>query len=245
MIKVTVWNENCHETVWKQPEVLRHYPEGIHNYIASFLKDEFEVKTASLYDQDGNLNENAGITQELVDDTDVMIWWAHCKHHEVPDEAVQIVTDAVRSGMGIIFLHSAHLAKPFKGLMGTSCTLHWREDGDYERVWNIAPTHPITQGIGEYIYLPEEEVYGEPFGIPEPDKLVFIGSYQGGEVFRAGCCYRRENGKVFYFQPGHESFPTYHIPEIQTVIKNAINWAYNASGLRLPLECPRVEKPQD
>ena len=243
MIRVTIWNEFIQDGAWQQENVLRYYPQGIHKYLESVLKDEFDVKTVTEFDKEGNLIENADITQELLDNTDVMLWWAHCKHGDVPDEAVKMVADAVRSGMGIIFLHSAHFSKPFQALMGTSCSLHWREDGDYERVWNIAPSHPITQGIGEYVYLPEEETYGEPFGIPEPDKLVFIGSFEGGEVFRAGCCWRRENGKVFYFQPGHESHATYHIPEIQTIIKNAINWAY--SEVRIVPTCPHVEKPQD
>ena len=202
MIRVTVWNEFCHEAVWKEEAVLQCYPDGIHKYLESFLKDEFEVKTVTLYDENGNLNENAGISWELLDNTDVLIWWAHAKHHEVKDEVIAMVAHAVRSGMGMIFLHSAHHSKLFQALMGTTGNLHWREDGDFERVWVIDPSHPIAQGIGEYIYLEEEETYGEPFGIPEPDKLVFIGTYEGGEVFRSGCCWQKEYGKVFYFQPG-------------------------------------------
>ncbi len=244
MIQVTVWHEFCQENLWKQEAVLAHYPEGIHKYLKDFLKEEFAVKTVTQFDTNGEAVENAGITRELLDSTDVMLWWGHSKHNEVPDQAVAMVADAVRRGMGIIFLHSAHHSKVFKTLMGTSCNLHWRESEDKERLWVIDPSHPIAQGIPEHITLPMEEMYGEPFGIPEPDKLVFIASFSPGEVFRAGCCWRRENGKVFYFQPGHESYPTYHNPYIQQIIKNAVNWAYSAYRIQ-ELSCPCVEKPTD
>jgi len=243
MIKVTVWNENFHEAVRKQANVLPHYPNGIHEAIAGFLREEYEVKTVTLYNAEGELNENAGITKELLDDTDVMIWWGHARHEIVPDEAVNMVADAVRRGMGIIFLHSAHLSKPFRALMGTSCTLHWRESDDSELLWVVNPAHPIAKGLPEYIFNPADEMYGEPFGIPEPDQLVFIGSYSPGEVFRSGCCWFRERGKVFYFQPGHETYPTYHNPQIQQIIKNAINWAYSEYRAEA-LTCPMSPKPQ-
>jgi len=185
-----------------------------------------------------------GLTDEILNDTDVLIWWSHVAHDQVPYEVVFRVQEHVQRGMGIIFLHSAHHSKLFKTLMGTSCNLHWRESEDKEYLWVIDPSHPIAEGIPEHVTIPMEEMYGEPFGIPEPDKLVFIGSFSPGEVFRSGCCWRREYGKVFYFQPGHESHPTYHIPEIQKIIKNAINWAYSSYRVA-ELTCPNVEKPQD
>ena len=165
----------------------------------------------------------------------------HMGHQLVPDEVAIKVQQAVLGGMGIVFLHSGHHSKPFRLLMGTSCNLSWREDGDYERVWVVKPAHPIARGLGRYIYLPHEETYGEPFDIPEPDVTVLLGSFEGGEVFRSGVCYRRGNGKIFYFQPGHESNPTYEIPEVQTVIRNAVYWA--ASDYRGGIPCPNVKKP--
>lgn len=238
MLRVTVWNEFFHEQ--EQENIKAVYPEGIHKCIESFLKEneDFVVRTTTLYD------ENCGITKELLDETDVLIWWGHCKHGDVTDEVVQLVKEAVLKGMGMIFLHSAHHSKPFKALMGTSCNLCWREDGEKERVWVVDPAHPIAKGLGEYFVVPQEEMYGEPFGIPEPDKVVLIGWFEGGEVFRAGCCWQRGNGKVFYFQPGHESHPTYYIPEVRQVIKNAVKWAaptYRASELT----CPNSPRPQD
>lgn len=233
MIKVLVWNEFRHEKT--AGEVRKVYPTGIHNAIADFLRcGDIEVKTATLD------TAECGLTQEVLDNTDVLLWWGHTAHHEVPDEIAARVRDAVLSGMGAIFLHSAHHSKPFRMLMGTSCNLGWREDGDMERAWVCCPSHPIVQGIDRYIQLENEETYAEPFDIPEPDRLILIGTYAGGEVFRSGCCYQRGNGKVFYFQPGHESFPTYHNADVQTVIRNAVRWA--CPTYRAPLSCPNIKK---
>ena len=188
-------------------------------------------------------DENCGITKEILDETDVIIWWGHCHHAEVPDEVAAMVRDAVHAGMGAIFLHSAHHSKPFRFLMGTPCNLCWRETGDSENLWVIEPSHPIMKGIDRVITLPHEETYGEPFSIPTPDKLLMIGSYSGGEVFRSACLFDRGNGKVFYFQPGHETFPTYHIPEVQTIIRNAVY--YVAPTYRETPTCPHVRLLSD
>ncbi len=233
MTRVLIWNEFFHEKT--EEAVKRLYPNGIHNAIAEFLKtDDIEIKTATLDDPD------CGLTREVLDNTDVLIWWGHMKHNDVPDEIAMRVRDAVLEGMGMVFLHSAHHSKPFKFLLGTSCNLSWREDGDLERVWVCKPSHPIAQGLGRYFEIEHEETYAEPFDIPNPDELVFMGWYEGGELFRSGCCYNRGNGKIFYFQPGHESYPTFYNKDVQTVIKNAVR--YVAPSYRAKLECPRVEK---
>ena len=231
MIRVLVWNEYHHER--SEEEIAKIYPNGIHNAIKEFLQcEDIQVKTATLDD------ENCGITKEILDETDVLIWWGHMKHGEVPYEVAYTVRDAVLSGMGAVFLHSAHHSRPFKELLGTSCNLTWRESGDEELLWVVEPAHPITQGIDRFIRLEHEETYGEPFVIPTPDKLLFIGRFSGGEVFRSGCLYERGNGKIFYFQPGHESFPTFKVPEIQTVIRNAVR--YVAPAYRMEVGCPHV-----
>ena len=218
MIKVTVWNEFRHENLDKA--VLDIYPKGIHGCIADFLgvHDDIQVRTATLDEPEH------GLTDEVLEDTDVLIWWGHMAHHEVSDEIAKKVQNRVLRGMGFIALHSAHMSKPFMLLMGTCCTLNWR-DGDFERVWNIAPNHPISQGIGEYFELDVEEMYGERFDIPTPDEIVFMGWFAGGEVFRSGCCWQRGLGKVFYFQPGHEYNPTFHQEPVQKIITNAVRWA--------------------
>ena len=231
MIRVLVWNEFQHEKT--KENVAAIYPKGIHQAIADFLQcEDISVKTATLDD------ENCGITKEVLDETDVLIWWGHMAHGRVPDEVAALVRDAVHSGMGAIFLHSAHHSKPFKLLMGTPCSLTWRESNDSELVWVTDPSHPITQGIDRAISLPAEETYGEPFSIPNPDEVLFIGGYSGGEVFRSGCLFQRGNGQIFYFQPGHETFPTYHVPEVQTVIRNAVRFV--APRYRAVIECPHV-----
>ncbi len=234
MIKVTVWNEFCHERT--EEAVKKIYPEGIHKAIADFLaSDEISVRCATL------LDEECGLTQEVLDDTDVLIWWGHMKHHEVPDTVAARVRDSVLKGMGFVVLHSGHHSKPFRFLMGTTCNVNWREDGDFCRTWICDPSHPIAKGLGRYIEIPHEEMYTEPFGIPEPDTTLMINWYDSGEVFRSGCCYKRGYGKIFYFQPGHETYPTYYIPDVQTVIRNAVKWA--APDYRVKeLICPWVPR---
>lgn len=216
MINVTVWNEFRHE---RQREHIRKvYPDGIHGCIKEFLQsDEINVRTATLDEPE------CGLTQEVIDSTDVLLWWGHMAHHEVPDEVAKRVQEAVLKGMGLIVLHSAHHSKPFRLLMGTSCDVHWR-DNDRERVWCICPTHPIAEGIPASFELEHEEMYGEYFTIPKPDDVIFTGWFAGGEVFRSGCTFTRGMGRIFYFQPGHEEYPTYKNEIVQKIIKNAVNW---------------------
>ena len=236
MIRVTVWYEYAAEQ--QKEKVKAVYPEGIHKAIADFLKSEdIVVRTATLDE------EECGLTEEVLKETDVLIWWGHSRHKLVPDEIAQRVRDHVLMGMGFIVLHSGHHSKPFKLLMGTSCNLGWRENGDMERIWTVNPAHPIAQGIGRYFELPHVETYAEPFGIPNPDEVVFMGWYEGGELFRSGCTFHRENGRIFYFQPGHETFPIFYDSNVQTVIRNAVRWAapvYRSEAL----ECPHIEKIQ-
>ena len=231
MIKITVWNEFIHEK--KHQKCIELYPEGIHKAIADFLSEEedFVVRTATLDDKE------CGLTEEVLIDTDVLIWWGHAGHKLVPDEIAQRVVRHVQNGMGFIPLHSSHASKPFTMLMGTVGNLSWRESGDFERLWVINHAHPITRDLPDYIELPHEETYAEPFGIPTPDEILFIGWFSGGEVLRSGLTFKRNNGKIFYFQPGHETFPTYYNKEIQKVIINAVRWAnpeYRAEKIEFP-----------
>ncbi|HQE25218.1 MAG TPA: ThuA domain-containing protein [Candidatus Atribacteria bacterium] len=223
--KVTVWNEFRHEKIHE--EVKKVYPEGIHNAIASFLKQQpgLEVRTATLDEPEH------GLPKEVLNNTDVLIWWGHMAHHEVEDEIVDRVQErVVKDGMGLVVLHSAHISKIFTKLMGTSCQLKWRERGEKERIWVVEPGHPIADGLGEYFEIPHTEMYGERFDIPRPDELIFMSWFPGGEVFRSGCCFYRGKGKIFYFRPGHETFPIYYQPEVQRVICNAVKWASPVMG---------------
>ncbi|WP_077624512.1 ThuA domain-containing protein [Sediminibacillus massiliensis] len=226
-MKVVVWNENRHEQT--NQVVADIYPKGIHGAIADFLKeDNFEVRTATLDEPDH------GLPDDVLKETDVLIWWGHQAHDEVDDEIVEKVQKRVLEGMGLIVLHSGHFSKIFKKLMGTTCDLKWREADEKERLWVVDPTHPITDGIGEFIELEKEEMYGEHFDIPVPDELLFVSWFEGGEVFRSGSTYKRGRGKIFYFRPGHETYATYHNEKIQRVIKNAVQWA-NSSDTPVPV----------
>ncbi|MCA9262635.1 MAG: ThuA domain-containing protein [Planctomycetales bacterium] len=226
-LRVTIWNEFVHEK--DNPEVARHYPDGIHQTIAAALRpllpSNSRVETATLQDPEH------GLPALRIAETDVLVWWGHAAHDEVSDDIVARVHQAVLAGMGLIVLHSGHGSKIFRQLMGTSCMLRWREAAERERLWVVAPGHPITRGLdGECFELPHAEMYGEFFDIPTPDELVFISWFEGGEVFRSGCTFRRGRGKIFYFRPGHETYPIYHHPLVQRVIANAVEWAHSTGS---------------
>lgn len=235
-IRVTVWNEFRHEK--KSPEISALYPEGIHGAIAKFLNAAGGITASG-----ATLDEpEHGLTEKVLSNTDVLTWWGHMAHKEVQDEIVERVQAHVLAGMGLIVLHSGHFSKPFKKLMGTHCSLRWREAGEKERLWNIAPGHPITEGIGDYFELEHTEMYGERFDIPEPDELVFVSWFRGGEVFRSGCVWHRGAGEVFYFRPGHESIPIFHDENVQKVIINAVRWM-GRTGRKDMSDCIHVKTP--
>ena len=230
-IRVTVWGENVHEQ--KNKVVAEIYPKTMHGTIAEALnaQDGITATTVTLQDKDH------GMTAAKLAETDVLIWWGHAAHGDVKDEVAERVAEAVWAGMGVIFLHSAHFSKPFKRLMGAPCNLSWREAGERERLWVTSRQHPIARGIPDHFEIEYEEMYGEPFGVPEPLETVFVSWFQGGEVFRSGLTWRRGAGNIFYFRPGHETYPTYHQPLVQQVIANGVRWAHNPE--------PRLAAPTD
>ena len=228
-IRVAVWGENVHER--SNATVRGLYPSGMHQCIADALNAAPDITaTTATLDQPDH-----GLPPGRLDATDVLIWWGHCAHAQVRDDIVDQVCNAVWSGMGAIFLHSAHFSKPFKRLMGTPCNLTWREAGERERLWLTSRSHPIAAGLPDHFELEQEEMYGEPFGIPDPMETVFVSWFQGGEAFRSGVTWKRGAGRVFYFRPGHETYPTYHDANIQRVIANAVRWACNPA--------PRIPDP--
>lgn len=229
-VRVVVWNEGIHEQV--DAAVAERYPEGMHGAIAAGLSDLIpgaEVRTATL-----DTDADHGLTDDVLEATDVLLWWGHVAHDRVSDVVVERIKRRVLSGMGLIVLHSGHFSKIFIELMGTTCSLAWRNEGESERVWTIDPAHPIARGVQHPIVIDGQEMYGERFDIPTPDELVFISSFTGGEVFRSGVTFRRGHGKVFYFSPGDQDYPVYHHPEIRRVLANAVLWALPAEGARLP-----------
>ena len=218
-VNVTVWNEFVHEV--ESEEIRAVYPDGIHTAIASHLvkNADLSVKTATLAEPEH------GLTEEVLANTDVLIWWGHTAHDRVDDTIVQRVYDRVQAGMGLVVLHSGHASKIFQKLMGTRTdVLKWREDGRHSMVWTVMHNHPIAKGVPDSFFIPQEETYGERFEIPRPDDIVFISSFAGGEVFRSGVTFTRGLGRIFYFQPGHETYPVYYQEEILRVIENGVLW---------------------
>lgn len=224
--RVTVWNEFRHEK--KNAKIAEIYPEGMHEVIAGHLRkvSGLDVRTATLDESEH------GLTESVVKSTDVFVWWGHMHHKEVADAVVDRVHERIiAGGAGIVVLHSGHFSKIFRKLMGTTCNLKWREDeNEREVLWVTRPGHPIVQGIDDHFILPHEEMYGEFFDIPEPETTFLISSFTGGEVFRSGCTWQRGAGRVVYFRPGHESFPTYHEKNVMRVIQNAVKWAAPIEG---------------
>ncbi|MBP7241752.1 ThuA domain-containing protein [Amaricoccus sp.] len=235
MIRAVVWNEFQHE---RENEVVRGiYPDGIHATIAAALAADpgIEAGVATLDEPEH------GLPQARLDATDVLVWWGHKAHGRVSDEVAARVAARVHEGMGLIVLHSGHFSKPFIRLMGTPCSLRWREAGERERLWTLNPSHPILAGVGDRIELDSEEMYGEPFLVPEPMETLLISWFEGGEVFRSGMTWKRGAGSVFYFRPGHETYPTYHQPAIQQVLRNAVRWAHNpAPAWKAVADAPNV-----
>jgi len=238
-ISVIVWNEYRHER--ENAMVAAIYPEGLHTTIAQALQATpglnpgalpLDVGTATLDELEH------GLSEERLANCDVLVWWGHKVHNLVDDAIVDRVQKRVLEGMGLIVLHSGHFSKIFRRMMGTNCSLKWREAHEKERLWVVEPSHPIAAGLGEYFELPNEEMYGERFDIPQPDSTVFISWFEGGEVFRSGCCWERGHGRIFYFRPGHEAYPTYHDKTVQRVIANAVQWA--APRVNIVDVCPNA-----
>lgn len=233
-IRLTVWNEGEHELIDESVKAI--YPDGMHTVIAEGIKrrlgDTVDVRTAVLGQPDH------GLTEDVLAQTDVLTWWGHRSHDKVDDRIVARVHDHVLGGMGLVVLHSGHASKIFTRLLGTSGNLIWRNDGEREVVWTVKPNHPIARGVPNPLIIDRQEMYGEPFGIPEPDELVFISNFAGGEVFRSGCVFHRGAGRIFYFSPGDQEYPVYHQPDVQQVLTNAVQWVANPDRSQGHRHCP-------
>jgi trehalose utilization protein len=230
-LRVTIWNEHVHE---RQDEgVAAIYPDGIHAALAAALgehRPDDRVTCATLADPD------QGLGDDRLAATDVLVWWGHMAQESVADERAEAVRRRVLDGMGLVVLHSGHLAKPFRLLMGTACMLRWREGDDRSVVWTVDPGHALAAGVPNPLVIPADEMYCEPFGIPAPDELVFVSSFSGGEVFRSGCCFRRGSGRIVYLGPGHETHPVYHRDGVRRMVANAVGWAAPRPGAAAPLD---------
>ncbi|MDO7882426.1 ThuA domain-containing protein [Salinibacterium soli] len=229
-LRILVWNEGRHEQI--NPDIAARYPTGIHGAIAdglAALLPDASISTATL-----DTDEEHGLSADVLAETDVLLWWGHIAHDQVRDDVVARVRQRVLGGMGLIVLHSGHFSKIFIDLMGTTCSLAWRNEGERELVWTLKPSHPIAQGVPHPLVIEHQEMYGELFDIPDPDDLVFMSSFEGGEVFRSGVTFTRGAGKVFYFSPGDEAYPVYFHPDVRRVLANGVEWAAPAPGTALP-----------
>lgn len=213
--------------VWSEGTAPKNvYPRDINTAIAEGLQTlaGWEVVTAGLGEPD------QGLTEERLNQTDVLIWWGHQKHGEVSDSLVDRIERRVKEqGMGFISLHSSHFAKPYKRLMGTRCS--WRDykaDGTSARITVKLPDHPIARGVRDFD-LPKIEFYGEPFAVPTPEAVPLDGVYTRPngttEPCRMGLCWTVGKGRVFYFVPGHETYDDFFRPEVRQIIRNAVEWA--------------------
>lgn len=257
MIRVTIYNEYVQEQMDRRtfpfqrdmgeeglrnmagqaPEIRSAHNGGaIHDTLRQLVEELEEAQVIQIATLE---NVEQTLSDEVLEQTDVLLWWGHVAHEQVPEEVARRVRDHVLRGMGVIFLHSAHMCKPMNLLLGTSCTLRWRED-DQERLWCCHPAHPIAEGVPACIFLEREEMYGEFFDIPAPDELIFLGSFAGGEVFRSGCVWNRGYGRVFYFQPGHETYSSYDHPDIRRILQNAVRWLARPQQRQRRLECLAV-----
>ncbi len=237
-IRVTVWNEFRHEKTKENVKAL--YPNGLHAVVGEFLSatGDMEVTLAALDD------EAQGLPDEVLENTDVLVWWGHMAHKEVSDELVAKIQKRVYLGkMGFVGLHSAHHSKPFRAIVGTNGNLQWGRN-QREVVWNLMPSHPIAAGIPDHFIIEEEEMYSEPFYIPQPDALVFGSWFEDGNILRSGCCFIRGAGKVFWFQPGHETCKSFFNPYVRRIITNAVYWAVpSVDGQSVTDKCPHITEP--
>jgi trehalose utilization protein len=238
-LRVTVWNEGVHEANGRPESIRTDYPDGMHGAIAAAVAEHLpqaQVRTAVLADPEH------GLTEEVLAGTDVLLWWGHIAHGEVSDEVVDRVQRHVLGGMGLVALHSAHFSKVLIRLLGTTCSLAWRNDGEREVVWTVDPSHPIARGVPNPFVIGRQEMYGEPFDVPAPDELVFISNFAGGEVFRSGMAWHRGKGRIFYFSPGDQEYPVYQHPAVRRVLANAVEWAHRPDLVREPLGVSHAER---
>lgn len=273
-IRVVVWDE-------QQPAQKQAYDgRFLGEHIAAYLQKspEFSVKSVKLDDPE------QGLPNELLEQTDVLIWWGHIRNRDVRPELGKRIVERVKAGkLALITLHSAHWSQPFIQAMyerSTSDALAalpeaqrktakieytypagyvvpkqeapltpsskvetnadgsitlpiklplcvfsaYRADGKPGHVHTLLPQHPIAAGIPENFDIPQTEMYDEPFHVPAPDAVVFEERWDKGEHFRSGCVWNVGKGKVFYFRPGHETYPVYKQDVPLKILENAARW---------------------
>lgn len=240
-MKILIYNEGRDERL--KPEVLEVYPDGI----GAVLKDVVSsipgaeiLGIISMYDM-GTMEE----MDKLLAITDVLVFWSHGGNSMFPDDIATLIQNHVLRGMGFVVLHSAIGSKPFKALMGTTCSIHYRHD-DFERLTCCNPQHPIAAGLPLHIELEKEESYGEYIDVPKPDDIIYLGWFDSGEVCRSVMTWHRGYGKVVFLQPGHETNPSYYDQHIRKLICNSCIWSARTFSLNeLPASFHQQPSLQD
>lgn len=214
-IRVLLWSE--------QTEPRDVYPTGISGALASHLNKlpNLEARTATLTDAE------AGLSDATLADTDVLIWFGHRKHDQVPEAAVDRVVRHVRErGMGFIGLHSTHFAKPLKKILNASgAWSSYVNHGQPEQMWVVLPDHPIAKGVSDF-RIPKTEIYTEPFQVPTPEAVIVEGTWEeSGHRGREVMTWTTGRGRMVYVRAGHEEYPIFHMPEMQRLVANSVEWA--------------------
>ena len=233
-INVTVF---CEHNQDRYEPVKSVYPDGMHETIADAFRGfpEFEVIHIATQDMPEH-----GLTSDVLEKTDVLVWWSHLDNPQFDDDVSdRVIKRIVEGGMGFLCLHSSIFSKPWQKILGIFIDagawgrFRTMPKGEKQRVWVTAPGHPITAGLGEYVEIPQDEMYGEPQLMPGPDRTVFISWWEGGDVGRSGCVFERGRGKLFQFTPGHEEFPIYYQEEVRLIMRNAVKFLAPAKGVKI------------
>lgn len=202
------------------------YPDDIDGALADVLG-----RQAGLVVSRGRLTDlQAGLSDQVLDASDALVWWGHLRHDAVPDDRALAVVKRVREGrLGFVALYAACGSKPFRQMMSMPCEPgSWREDGRPEFVSIKAPDHPIARGIAPFT-ISKTDMFSEPFAVPEPETVVFVSSWQKGETLRSGLTWTIGKGRVAYLRTGPDNYPVLFHPSIRQAIANSVRWVSHRS----------------
>lgn len=270
-IRVLVWDETGDAQ-----------KEAYENYLGKCIADQLS-KNAAFSVSSATLNDKQqGIGTEVLNNTDVLIWWGHIRHGEISTAKGQEIVQRIATGnLSFIGLHSAHWSVPFIEAMNevtrrrifadsslkkedvtfiapevrkslpkredrlapytdirkfpdgskklevhlpNCCFPDVRNDGKPSTIRVQKKEHPIVKGLSPVLRLQQTEMYNEPFHVPEPDQLILEECWEGGEWFRSGMLWNLGKGKVFYFRPGHETYPIFKEKWVMQLLTNAVQW---------------------
>ncbi len=121
-------------------------------------------------------------------------------------------------------LHAGGVVKNVRVDLPNCVFPSYRHDAKHSRVTMLHPEHPIAQGVPPVFEVSQTEMYDEPFHVPEPDAVIFQETFRDGGWFRGGMVWTLGKGKVFYFRPGHETYPVFKEEYPLRILENAARW---------------------